>query len=523
MTRDIQENGGDSGSASAQGAGEVSPAPAGVEAPQLGARRWWLLLIFCIAQYLDIAGRASIVVFVNQISDQLDIEYQQSTWILNSYNITFGSFLLFFGRMSDLYTANVVFVGGFLTVGISSLIVSFMPNQYAYYVFRALYGVGAAATIPSAFRMILHTFKGPDLQKALGFFGLAGAVANATGLTLGGCFGYIHKGGQMADWRWFFRFICFMTLPFAFIAWLMVPRTVGPFASTKRKWRHLDIIGCFLALAALILLDLGLTFGASDGWKTAHFLVPFLIAWPVFVAFFLWEARLPEGYAMLPPQTWRIRNLTLWIVLALSGFAWWGVIQVAMVERYESTFGEGIMISAVRLMPVGISACIIGIVVPNILKKIPNPRYLVTAAFVVSAASFLLLIFGEGNVHREYWRWYFPAYIIGSAAAAIAYLGMNIFLMSSVRPQEAGVVGALFQTALQMGAAVALAAQAGLLTLNPGDVSDFANVQASFWFMFGWYLCNALGMLFLYRALPKVDKGIEAGKSAPVEQVDEEK
>ena len=35
-----------------------------------------------MTQYLDIAGRAGVMTFVNPISERLNIQYQQSTWIL---------------------------------------------------------------------------------------------------------------------------------------------------------------------------------------------------------------------------------------------------------------------------------------------------------------------------------------------------------------------------------------------------------------------------------------------------------
>lgn len=115
--------------------------------------------------------------------------------------------------MSDLYSAKPVFAWGFLGLGITNLIISFMPNQYAYYVFRAISGIFGAATvgyppslrvatmlisqIPSAFRLILAIFEPAELQVALTLFGLSGALANVTGLVLAGFFGFIKADGQM--------------------------------------------------------------------------------------------------------------------------------------------------------------------------------------------------------------------------------------------------------------------------------------------------------------------------------------
>lgn len=51
----------------------------------------------------------------------------------------------------------------------------------------------------------------------------------------------------------------------------------------------------------------------------------------------------------------------------------------------------------------------------------------------------------------------------------------------------------------QVGAVTGLSIQAGLLTVHPGDVSNWSNIQTSYWFDFGWALvCGAL-VLVLYR------------------------
>ena len=64
-----------------------------------------------------------------------------------AYTVTFASFLLFWGRVSDLYSAKPVFAYGFLALGIVNLIISFMTNKYGYFVLRAISGIAGAATV----------------------------------------------------------------------------------------------------------------------------------------------------------------------------------------------------------------------------------------------------------------------------------------------------------------------------------------------------------------------------------------
>ena len=69
------------------------------------------------------------------------------TWAQNSYGVTFGSVLLLWGRISDLYSAKLVFTLGFVGCGLFNLGISFVTDEYAFYVLRGLYGVSAAATV----------------------------------------------------------------------------------------------------------------------------------------------------------------------------------------------------------------------------------------------------------------------------------------------------------------------------------------------------------------------------------------
>jgi hypothetical protein len=157
---------------------------------------------------------------------------------------------------------------------------------------------------------------------------------------IAGFFGFIKAGGQMAGWRWFFRAICIIVVPFAFTAFPLIPKTKGDrqdeCTCQKERFKRLDIMGCFAMFAAIVLLILGLTLGASYGFKTAKFLVPFLLSWPIFVAFFFWEAKLPDGYALIPPSFWRIPNMTILMFFALGIYPWWAVSRI-YYPRYAPT------------------------------------------------------------------------------------------------------------------------------------------------------------------------------------------
>jgi hypothetical protein len=50
----------------------------------------------------------------------------------------------------------------------------------------------------------------------------------------------------------------------------------------------MDLIGVLILMGALICFILSLTQGPIDGWKSASFIAPFILAFPLVFAFFFW-------------------------------------------------------------------------------------------------------------------------------------------------------------------------------------------------------------------------------------------
>lgn len=155
-------------------------------------------------------------------------------------------------------------------------------------------------------------------------------------------------------------------MPFAFAALLLVPHTTGyrahEVSTTKEKFKRTDYPGAGLMLVAIILLILGLTLGATNGFKTASFLVPFLLSWILFGAFFAWEWKLPASFALVPPSFWFIPNMPLLMLLALMVYPIWGITLIAFLQRWQFVWGDSPIIAAVRYLPSGISGIIVAVI-----------------------------------------------------------------------------------------------------------------------------------------------------------------
>lgn len=77
------------------------------------------------------------------------------------------------------------------------------------------------------------------------------------------------------------------------------------------------------------------------------------------------------------------------------------------------------------MLPEGLSALAVAMIIPPILQKLGSGKWPIALGMLLGSVSYLLFIFTpNGQVHNnEYWRWSFPAMIIGSGAAMASFLG----------------------------------------------------------------------------------------------------
>lgn len=324
-------------------------------------------------------------------------------------------------------------------------------------------------------------------------------LTRPSGIIVAGFVEYIPSQGQGVAWRWFFRILAALILPVAVGSLYWIPKPQGAIAEVDSKWKRLDLVGSFSMLFAIILLILGLTLGASYGFKTPDFLVPFLLSWVLFAFFFIWEARLPDDYALLPAKTWRIPNFAVLIAFALFIYSWWSLNFLPLVEIFVRVHSERAIIAALRLLPQGIAAGAITIIMTMYPKLTSKPRWPIVGGVIAGAVGYVLFTQWNGGVGAEYWKYIFTAGVIGSAGNMLVFTGTNVGVMTSVPAEMAGVAGAVLQVSLQVGSAVALSVQAGLLTVNPGGIENLTNVKISWYFMLGWTLLWGIGFVVLYR------------------------
>ncbi|KAI0044795.1 hypothetical protein FA95DRAFT_1496538 [Auriscalpium vulgare] len=480
------------------------------------ARKYSLLILFCLAQFLDTFNISALFSAIPTLQHSLNLSLAESTWLISAFNLTFASFLLVSGRISDVYNPKHAFIGGIFSLGMISLGAGFTEEKIPLIILRALCGIAGSMTIPSALSLIVTLFPEPlEQARAIGAFGGCGAVGNVLGLVIGGIF------VEFASWHWVFWFVTVVGAPIALICIFLIPppprRPDLDALSPSVRFKTLDLVGVSILTAALVLFIFAVTSGSTVGWPTAEVLVPLFVAVLLFVAFFVYETRIPTERAAVPPHTWFYPNFSVLFGAALLPFFWWTTISTIFVTLWQTVYGRSAISSAIHIIPSSVTAFLISFTGP--LSHRVSPKYLILLGQLLLITASILLAYADAE--NKYWSMIFPAFILGSAGAQLTFTHTNVAIFRTTPPSIAGTVGALFNGALQLGSAVGIAAVASIQSSvgakHPPD--SYAGRRAAYWFVVAAVAIEATAVVVFYRVKAERKEGVEelSAKEGPEE------
>ncbi|KAF8840134.1 MFS general substrate transporter [Paxillus ammoniavirescens] len=461
-------------------------------------RKLVLLLLFCLAQFLDAFNNSALFSAIPALEGSMGITESESVWIFSAFQLTFASSLLISGRISDVYNPKKAFIGGVSALGLLSVAAGFVNDKIPIIILRALIGTASAMTIPSALTLLVNVFPDPLHQaRALGVFGGCGAVANVLGLLIGAMF------VQWTSFHWVFWFVALIAIPVALACLFIIPPEIAKSADKPKtriaKWKCLDLIGVSILTVAIILFIFAVTSGSTDGWATAQVLVPLIMSVSMIAGFFYWETVVPIDKAAIPPRTWFYHNFSVLFGLALLPFLWWTVVFTIFTTLWQSIFHWSAISTAIHMLPIGVTAFAASFT--GSLSRVFSPKWLLLTGLSFLIVATTLLAFGGGRPD-QYWPFVFPAFALGSAGAMLTYTHTNIAIFQAAPASMAGTVGAIFNGALQFGSAIGLAAVGSIETsveATHGGPQEYYGRAAAFWFLLGIVLLEFISVSCFYQ------------------------
>src|SRR5437868_10867920 len=123
-----------------------------------GRNRWLALIVLCLGTLMIVLDTTIVNVALPSIRADLGFSETSLAWVVNAYLLTFGGFLLFGGRLGDLYGPRRLFLTGLILFTAASLGCGLAQSQHLLVAARAIQGVGGAVVTAVALSLIMDLF-----------------------------------------------------------------------------------------------------------------------------------------------------------------------------------------------------------------------------------------------------------------------------------------------------------------------------------------------------------------------------
>jgi EmrB/QacA subfamily drug resistance transporter len=380
-------------------------------------------------------------------------------WVVNAYVLTFAGFLLLGGRAADVFGQKKVFVLGLVIFTGASLVGGFAQSDTWLTAARAVQGFGGAILSPATLTIIVTTFSGTKLARAIGLWSAVAGAGGATGALLGGIL------VSQLSWRW----VLFINVPIG-IALVLMALTSLPEHRRADDTRTMDVLGAVLVTAGLSTAVYGIVNTTTYAWTSSRTLLTLGIAAVLLIAFGLVEAQVAK-FPLLPLGFFRSKTASganaVMLLVGSAFFSMWYFLTLFM----QDVLGYSALRTGLAFLPPS-AAIIIGAQISSRLMSRMGIWPIVTVATTMATLGFSLLtrlMPGADYVTAIM----MPASLV-AFALGLLFTPLAAAATSTVQPSEAGLASGILSTSRQVGGSLGLAILATVATTKATSVLGHA-------------------------------------------------
>lgn len=411
-----------------------------------GAQRLLAVLALITGTLMAVVDTTMINLALPTIAADLEVSGARAVWITNLFQVVCAAFLLVFAGISELVTRRRLYLFGLSVFVLAALGAALARQLETLLIFRALQGLGAAATLsigPSLYRAI---FPSRLLGSALGLSALVVAGGYAAGPTLSGVI------LSFADWPWLFA----LNVPLGLVSLLLarhaLPRDIprkGSFDSQGALLSMLMLASFFLAMDAVAH---GVPLWQSSGWLGLAILAC--------IAFIRRQRR--ATHPLLPLSVFAEKRFTLAVSASGLAFIGQGLSFVALSFYYQEQMGFTPLETAWLFTPWPLSIMLVGPLAGRLADRI-NPSLISSTGLVVLVAGLISLglVDEHTGVAGSLWR------------TALCGIGFGMFqppnnreMMASLPPERSANVSGVMSTTRTVGQSLGVALVGAALGLG---------------------------------------------------------
>ena len=400
-------------------------------------RRWRLLALLAVAQFMLILDVTVVAIALPTIETDLGLRRETLTWVVSAYTLMFGGLMLLGGRAADLFGSRSVVLIGLAVFTLASLATGLANGPELLLGGRVAQGIGAAMLSPAALSVVSKTFAGEELNKALGIWSAMGGGGSAIGVLLGG----LLTAGP--GWQWVF----YVNVPIGAIVFVLLLRMLPADRPAERRGR-LDVPGALLVTAGTGTAIYALINAADRGWLSVATLGTLAGAIVLYGAFALVQRTVRWPLMDLRILTRRPVAAGTFLILVATALMiaifFLGSFYLQHFEQY------GALRTGLLFLPVALAA-IVGAQVAGKLVGRVGARMVAMTGFVIAAIGMAVPAIWEGAA----------MIVIGTSVGTIgigaAFVASSTTTFAQIDYREAGLASGILSTFHEFGASLGVA------------------------------------------------------------------
>ena len=362
------------------------------------------------------------------------------SWVMNAYTLVFGGLLLLGGRLGDLFGRRRVFLIGVAVFTAASLAGGLADSAWLLVASRVVQGLGAAAAGPSTIALLTSTITDQRARvRALSLFSAMASSGFAVGLILGGLL------TETLSWRW----VMFINIPLGLVVLAFGARHI---AEPERHPARLDVSGAVTATLGVGALVYGFIRAADAGWGDPVAVVSMVAGALLVVLFVAMQAR--ASHPLLPLRLFADRNRA-------AGYANFFLGPLSMMSAFffltqflQDVRGYGALETGFAFLPMAVCIFALSRAMPAVLARTGPKPPAVAGTVLMSGGLWWLSMLTADSAYLP--GILGPMLVLG-IGGGLAFSPLNVVIMATVPPRDAGAAGGTLQTMQQIGSTLGLA------------------------------------------------------------------
>jgi EmrB/QacA subfamily drug resistance transporter len=405
-------------------------------------RRWQVLLITSVAAFMGFLDVTIVnIAFPDMKASFASVSLAHLSWVLNAYNILFAAALVPAGRLADRFGRRRFFFAGLLLFLAASVACGLAWNVNVLIAARAVQAVGGAILVPTSLGLVLPEFPLGERATATALWGASGAVAAATGPSL---------GGVLVDWQsW--RWVFFVNLAIGLPALIPARRLLRE--SRQEGASIPDPLGALVLAAAVGSLSLAIVEGPSWGWGSARVVAAFVVSAALAPVFVARSAR--HRSPVFELALFRVRSFAVANAGVLVFSAGFYALLLCNVLFLTGVWHYSILRAGVSLTPGPLMAAVAAPIGGRLSDRFGQRVVAVPGGLVFAAGVlFFLLVTGADRAYASH---FLPGMLLTGTGVGLSFSGFSSAAVAELPHVRFATGSAIASTSRQIGAVVGIA------------------------------------------------------------------